>query len=215
MTSRDTSPPLGRQTGRPPALILLGRVVLVAAPLLWVAATALRSSGLTAHGIDLFQAYVLAALAIGSLSPWLLLPVGTTAHATLTDGTLEVVTVLGTRRIDLDDLRRVGAVKVWWQQGDPDLYLYLRGPGLRVVWLLVGDTPWVSSAVRTRLARTAARRPGVATPQARAALRIDPRPGRAHLLALEVFAFVAGLQAWVCGMGAVALLLVTAAPGRS
>lgn len=180
-------------------MVVLGRVVLVAAPLLWLAAA--RFGPDPDRGLSL--PWFLAVWTVAFLSPWLLLPVGSAATATLTDGTLTVVTVLGPRRVDLDDLRRIGALTVYWRAGTRDRYVYLRGPGPRVLWVLVDDGAPVPGPVRAGLVRAAVRAPGIVSARARAALGVDPVPTRARRFAQEAFTFVVGsalLVGWWCAV---------------
>lgn len=180
-------------------LVVLGRVVLVAAPLLWLAVA--RFGPDAGRGLSL--PWFLAVWTVAFLSPWLLLPVGSAATATVADGTLTVVTVLGTRRVPLDDLRRIGALTVYGRAGSRDQYVYLRGPGPRVLWLHVDDGAPVRGPVRAELVRAAMRCPGIVSARARAVLGVEPVPTRARRLAQEAFTFIAGsalLVGWWCAV---------------
>lgn len=187
---------------RTPLLVGAGRTALVVAALVWLAAALFGTDDLSSATSPLGPAYVGTAVAFAMLAPWLLLPVGTSAHATYDDdGVLSVVTVLGVQHIDLGDLRRVGALKVYWRAGY-DQYLYLRGPGPRMAWLMLDDTRSLSGHALTQLARTTSRRPEIVTARGRALLRIDPRPGLAHRFALGastgvVATVVLGCWTWV------------------
>ena len=200
--TRQEAPGIARTT-RTPVLIALGRAALVMAPVLW-ATGALLGPDLTEP--DPGKPYVVTALCLGFVSPWLLLPVGTTSHATLRGSTLSVVTVLGTRHVDLDDLHRIGALTVHWKTGR-DRYAYLRGPGLRVAWVLLEDSSSLAGRVRGHLVRTSMARPGVVTARGRALLGVDPVPGRLRRLAQESCAFAVGFPLVVCWAGAVAYVL--------
>lgn len=180
MTSQDPAPPVVDAARRTPVLVGLGRAALVGAALLWLAVALFGPDDLRDASGTFVKAYVGAVTLLALLGPWLLLPVGSSAHATYDDdGVLSVVTVLGVQHVDLGDLRRVGAVRFYWRAGY-DQYLYLRGPGPRVAWVMLDGTRSLSGAALARLVRTVRERPGIATARARAVLRIEPAPGPAQ-----------------------------------
>lgn len=190
-------------------------MVLALVPVLVVAGRLVAPSWVPVPDADhdaLLLAFTLTTLFLACATPWLLLPVGPASGVRVDDdGRLTVPTVLGTRRLDLADLRRVDALTVWGRGGN-DHYLSLRA-GRRWVVLALGGAPQVPSAVRRRVGDAARERPEVLSERAHAILGIAPVPSRSRRVVLGVIAFVVGsLAYWAWVLVVTAAILATYVP---
>lgn len=183
---RTTAPPRPTTSGP----VWLGRAALVLVPVMWAVAHATRSvwsrgwtpGELPDHPIA--TAITWAALAVGCMSPFLLLPSGTMRDAALDDGILTIMTVLGRRRIDLGRLRKVGSLSLVGRRDDQDAYLlYLRSSGGRWVLVSLGTSRRMPREVRRRIVAAMEERPGVVSVRARATLRFGEMPSLGQVLA--------------------------------
>jgi hypothetical protein len=184
-----------------PLVVALGRATLALVPGLWLTAFLTRPIWIDAPLVDGFPGHPLAttfvvlALTIGFVSPWLLLPFGTMARSTIDPaGVLTVVTVLGRRRVDLERLRRVGALTMRGRTGD-QFILYLRSERFRWALVSLGANSHLPGCLRERIEPAVEERPTVVSARARAMLRMGLRPGFAHRIALGSFTLVGGLAA--------------------
>lgn len=202
--------------------VVLGRIMLVVVLTVVVTVAVLRPEAVVGDGSEEFPfnlpeiPYIFMCMAFAALSPWLLLPVGSVASSRVDDkGELSVVTVLGTRRLRLDDLSRVGAISTRnareagpGPRGYDNYYLVLRAPVLRWVLVFLGHTPRVPDEIWTPVLRTVARRPHITSARARAMLGVGTRPSLAYRLLLGATSMLVGGLGFLAWMALVVGALV-------